>query len=489
MSDPLEIELKLELDPRDCERLDLADVFGPGESETHRLVSTYFDTPDLALRRAGYSLRIRRRGKERIQTVKANGAGTAGLFRRLEWERPIKGDEPVLDDASGPLLQLLSPETLARIAPLFVTDVTRTSREVHGGDSARIEAAIDRGEIRAGEQAEALCELELELQGGSPQALFDLARRLDEHVPIRLGVRSKSERGYALAAGKSGRAVKAEPVALNRDGDVHEAFETIARACIRQFRLNEALLLDKGEPEPLHQARVGLRRLRSAFSLFKPLMAGDERALLLRAELRALAGALGEVRNFDVLIPKFDGDTRDRLAAARDHSFARARMELASARTRLLMLDLAEWLTLGAWRDRSTKATSPEGGLVAFADTLLETSLKRLKRRGKGLAGLDDDKRHRARIEAKKLRYATEFFASLYTGAKVRRRHQTFLEKLEELQDYLGELNDFVIGPQILTKLSIPAKLAKAGKDERERLLGRAETAFDALIDTKKFWN
>lgn len=486
MSDPLEIELKLELAPRDCERLDLADVFGPGESESHRLVSTYFDTPDLALRAAGYSLRVRRRGRERIQTVKANGAATAGLFRRLEWERPIEGDEPVLDDASGPLRQLLSPETLARIAPLFVTDVTRTSRVIHGGGA--IEAALDRGEIRAGERAEALCELELELQGGSPQALFDLARRLDEHVPVRLGVRSKSERGYALAAGKSGRAVKAEPIALKRDGDVHEAFETIARACIRQFRLNEALLLDKGEPEPLHQVRVGLRRLRSAFSLFKPLLAEDERAPLLRAELRALAGALGDVRNLDVLIPKFDGDTRDRLIAAREHCFARARMELSSARTRLLMLDLAEWLALGAWRSHSKKAAVPDDGLAAFADSLLESSLKRLKRRGKGLAGLSDEKRHKARIQAKKLRYATEFFASLYSSEKAGRRHATFLERLEKLQDYLGELNDFVIGPQILARLGIAAKLAKAGKDERQRLLDRAETAFDTLVDTKKFW-
>src|SRR3546814_20637694 len=94
------------------------------------------------------------------------------------------------------------------------------------------------------------------------------------------------------------------------------------------------------------------------------------------------------------------------------------------------------------------RSALPESGLAAFADSLLDSSLKRLKRRGKGLAGLSDEKRHRARIEAKKLRYATEFFASLYSGKKARRRHQPFLKRLEKLQAYLGEPNDLVTGPE-----------------------------------------
>lgn len=487
MNHPLEIELKLDLDPRDCERLDLTDMLGSGESETHRLVSTYFDTPDLALRAAGYSLRVRRRGKERIQTVKANGGAAAGLFRRAEWERTTPGDEPVLDRGTGPLTQALPAEALAAIAPQFVSDIMRTTRMIDA-DGSRIEAAMDRGVIRAGARAEAVCELELELKEGSARALFDLARRLDEIVPVRLGVRSKAERGYALAAGRCERAIKAEPIRLDPDGSAYDAFDAIAHGCIRQFRLNEALLLQNGEAEALHQTRVGLRRLRSAFSLFKPVLADDARADLLRAELGALASTLGDVRNLDVLIPKFDGETRDRIVAARAQAFAHARIQLVSGSTRLLMIDLAEWLALGAWRTEPQDAASLDGGLAAFANSILERSWNRLKRRGKGFAGLDDAQRHKVRIEAKKLRYATEFFASLHGGNKARRRHRAFLERLEALQDCLGELNDFVVGPEVLAKFGISAGHAQVGKNERRQLLDRAEAAFDALIDIKRFW-
>lgn len=487
MNHPLEIELKLDLDPRDCERLDLTDMLGPGRSETHRLVSTYFDTPDLALRAAGYSLRVRRRGKERTQTVKANGGAAAGLFRRAEWERSVPGDEPVLDRGTGPLTQALPAEALAGVAPQFVSDIVRTTRMIEA-DGSCIEAAMDRGVIRAGARAEAVCELELELKEGSAQALFDVARRLDEIVPVRLGARSKAERGYALAAGRHERAIKAEPIRLDPDGSACDAFDAIARSCIRQFRLNEALLLQNGEAEPLHQTRVGLRRLRSAFSLFKPVLANDGRAVLLRAEIGALASTLGDVRNLDVLIPKFDGEMRDRLAAARAQAFAHARTQLVSASTRLLMIDLTEWLTLGAWRTEPKGLASRDGELVAFADAILERSWKRLKRRGKGLAGLSDAQRHKVRIEAKKLRYATEFFASLHGGKKARRMHAAFLERLEALQDCLGELNDFVVGPEVLARLGIAAGHVKAGKNERRQLLDRGEAALDALIDTKKFW-
>ena len=487
MSAPLEVELKLEFAPQDREKLASASLFVGADTRSDRLVSTYFDTPDLDLRTAGYSLRVRRTGGQRIQTVKADGGAAAGLFVRPEWEREIDGDRPILDADSGPLAVVVDGEALAQIHRIFETDVQRTCHMLRFA-GAEIELAIDEGRISAGDRREALCELELELESGSPQALFDIVRQLNEEVPLRLGVRSKSERGYGLVAGDNPDAIKADPIRLDPDGDVRDAFAVITHGCIRQFRRNEALLMESGGAAPLHQARVGLRRLRSAFSLFKPLLAGDERGDLLRAELRWLAGELGEVRNLDVLIKRTEGGLKDQLTAARNRSFDHAQGELASARSRRMMIDLAEWLALGAWRTQPVDPLLAGSHPASFAGEILDRHRRRLKRRGRGLADLDDEHRHQARIEAKKLRYASEFFASLYPGRKAERRYEAFLAALEDLQDQLGELNDLVTAPLVFAKLGIDAPPPPTGKHGRAKLLERAEESYEALMDAKQFW-
>lgn len=487
MTDPIEVELKLECDPSDRDRIAAALPSGQLADRTAHLVTTYFDTPRRAVRRAGYSVRIRREGNVRTQTVKADGTAAAGLFVRPEWEREVGSDIPAIDVRDGPLNGMVGRATLRRLAPLFVTDVRRTDRTIDS-EQGRIRCAIDDGEIRAGSTELRICELELELGAGSPQLLFDTARRLDETVPLRLAVSSKAQRGYALLAGNPHGAVKAEPIGLDHRLEVGDAFQIIARSCLRQFRLNEALL-DRDGVEPVHQARVALRRLRTAFAVHRALFVGDARAQLLEAELQWLAAELGEVRNLDVLIARGLRPTpRAQLVLARERAFADVRGELASARTRLLMIDLAEWLTLGDWRTQPADPELLHRDVASFAADLLDRQRRRLARRGRNLADLGDRRRHRARIAAKTLRYAVEFFASLYDSPRQSRRRERFVGALEALQDDLGELNDLVVGPQILARLGIDATLPDTGKRRRARLARHAEAAYDTLIHARRFW-
>jgi triphosphatase len=485
--EPLEVELKLEIDPADAERLADAPVLAGLSGERQELLSTYFDTPDEDLRRKGFGLRIRRKTGRRIQTVKAEGEGAAGLFVRPEWECEVKGDRPVLDASAGPLAELFAADVLEMLAPLFETRVTRTVFEPEM-EGAAIELALDIGEAAAGPHRAALSEIELELKSGDPRVLFDLARRLDEHVPLRLGVRSKSETGYGLTGDAKRGATKAEPVVLDHEGDARDAFAAIAHSCVRQFRLNEHGVMEKGGAGSVHQARVGLRWLRSAFSLFKPLLEGDDRAALLKLELKWLAAELGEVRNLDVLIPRMPENVRGQLETARGQALEHVRVSLASARTRLLMIDLAEWLAIGRWRVDPRDTALAARAAPDFAADILDRHRRKLKKRGKGLAKLDDVHRHEVRIEGKKMRYAAEFFGSLYPGRKARRRHKDFVSRIGDLQDVLGELNDLVTGPQVLAALGIEEALPVPGKRERRRMLEGAEDALDTLLDVKRFW-
>ncbi|MCZ4343113.1 CHAD domain-containing protein [Sphingomonadaceae bacterium G21617-S1] len=488
MDDPIEIELKLEYDPTDRDRLIACVLLAASGRPSRRLRATYFDTPDFKLDKAGYALRIRTDRDKHIQTVKAASSQAAGLFVRGEWEREVGGDKPVLDEKAGPLSQIFDAATLARISPLFTTDIERISGLIDHPGGSQIEYAIDSGEVRAGARHSRLSEIELELKQGSAEALFDLARSLNQQVPLRLGVQSKSERGYALARNRIATAVKAAPVVLERNMSAPAAFAAIAASCIRQYRLNEELLLRSGGAEAVHQARVALRRLRSAFWLFKPLLQGDDRAAMFAAELRWLAGQLGDIRDIDVLLPKLTGAQRSSLVAMREDRLNQACRQLADARVRMLPIDLAQWLSTGTWRTAPVDPALGERDITSFASDRLDRLRKRIKRDGRGLAGLHDEQRHELRKDAKKLRYAVEFFVALYPGRKPRRRMERFLDRLEALQDKLGELNDRAGEPALFARLGIDIAIPPLGKKQRRRLLDDAEDCFEALIDCKRFW-
>ena len=467
MDIPSEIELKLEVDATDLPRLRASPLIKGGGKKTERLISRYFDTPEKTLARAGYTLRVRATRGGNVQTIKREGGHAAGLFVRPEWEQPVDGEMPMLDRA-GPLSYLVSA---GELDVAFVSEIERETRHVALG-GAQIEVALDEGQVRAGERASAICELELELKGGEAQPLFALAHELNALVPLRIEVRSKAERGHALTENADLAAAKSEPVMLDAEGDARDGFAAIAAACIRHFRLNEPLLLKTGEADALHQTRVALRRLRSAFSSFRPLLAGDPRALALSRELRWLAGELGEARDLDVLIPKLEAHRRARLEPARALALSQARSALKSLRARALMLDLAEWLAIGALRREPADPALAREPIAALAASLLRGHRKRLKRRGQNLSALDDHHRHRARIEAKKLRYATEFFASLWTEKKAKARLRRFLEALEDLQDQLGALNDQVAAARLLARHGIDGESRPKG---RKKLLRKAD--------------
>jgi len=481
-----EIELKLVLTSRDADVLEASGLMA-GAPKTAKQRSIYFDTQDRALQKAGLSLRIRRSGRKRIQTVKAAGAGSAGLFARPEWERAVPGDTPILDHGT-PILALLG-DAADELAPVFEVHVERLTWHIEERGAA-IEMVLDRGAVVAGERRSPICEVELELKRGDPVALFALARKLDAVVPVRVGVLTKSRRGYALLE-PIVAACGAERVALDRDMTAAQAFQHIVTACLSQFRQNEDLFRAGHAPEALHQMRVALRRLRSALFLFKPLFDDDVSAAL-RDALRRLGRGLGEARSVDAMIALAPfGALRDRLEAARQSLYAQVGEMLASARVRGLMLDLSEWSLNGAWLSAPNTAELRDQPVRDFASGALDRLRRRVKKRGRDLVKGDDQARHTLRKDAKKLRYAAEFFTALSDRKRERRRYKRFTAALEALQDELGALNDLVTAPAMLAKLDITdvqGAVALLFPGRRKKMLRAAEEAHETLVDAKRFW-
>jgi CHAD domain-containing protein len=145
--------------------------------------------------------------------------------------------------------------------------------------------------------------------------------------------------------------------------------------------------------------------------------------------------------------------------AGNNRQLAAAAVE--SVRYTRLVLQLTLWLNRKAWRESMSdeQRQAIDKPAKAFAIEVLLRRHKKLIKRGKGLAKLDDHRRHRARIAAKKVRYATEFFASLCARRPVRH----YVEGLTVLQDDLGWRNDAVVADQLLRALSRNTPEAASG--------------------------
>ena len=498
-----EVELKFELDPGAVAPVEAALArLSAKRPKRERLHSTYFDTPRLALREAGITLGVRRIGRRRIQTVKL-ARGAAGLFDRPEWEGKIEGDTPDWDLARKTGLAPLARDGVAKGARgVFSVAVERRRFDLGLGES-RIEAALDVGVIEAGKRTAPIRELELELKRGRLADLFGLAKTIAETAPLRVGLRTKAEQGFAAARGRPARPVKATPSPIVEGMRVADAFQAIARSCLAHLLANEALFREARDPEAVHQIRVALRRLRAALSLFRDVVADGEIAAV-KTGLRELASALGEARDLDVFIRKTIAPARARdpddaalgalarsYAERREAAYDAALETVASGRLGRIVLDTLAWIEAGPWlrKDGSAEREAP---VERFAADELRRRAKRIRKRGRHLAELAPDERHRVRIAVKKLRYAAEFFAPLYEGKGRAKRTRRFRDALGELQDRLGDLNDIAVAATMAQTAGDGAPAARLLAAEQEARfdehLAAAAKAHKAFAESEKFW-
>lgn len=503
------------------------------EATRIRLHAMYFDTPERELARARIAIRLRLEGRDWVQTLKMPGADA---ITRIEMNHPRPG--PVLDlsvyagtDVEAPLAAIKGELGLR-----YETDVLRLLRRVrtrHG----MVELAYDTGILRAGTLELPISELEFELVSGKPRAIFAAARGWQQRHALVLDPRSKSERGDALAqlahklaevdaaAGDDHQARRAEAIArfwaprgaaaikLREDMSPPQAMGAIAAECLDQIARNAAVLAEvdtegvyrAGNSEHVHQLRVGVRRLRSAWKLFDGWIAPVPDAMLQQA--RAHFAAFGANRDQDVL--------NETVAPA----LARAGMPVIpvestppeeDARTiaggkafQAWLLDLLEWSL-----DVPPPAAAPDGHAIANGTPTdaapepairleggvpgalvqptiiplqgaepetpgLQKQLARRLRRWHGkvadqglqFAALDIPARHELRKRGKRLRYSLAFAESLLPAAKLR----GYRKLLSRVQDILGEINDMAVAKEHYEGVygHAPAGLVRAGLDQR----------------------
>jgi inorganic triphosphatase YgiF len=513
-----EIELKFVIDEPTAKQLWMRARklrLTSGGCTKRTLRSVYLDTPEHALKGAGISLRLRRDGRRWIQTVKKGAAPQGGLSQVEELETPAPGGRPRLQAIPD---QVVRDEVVRRVngSPLQTvceTVIQRTAGGLSLGDGTRAELAIDEGEIRANGRAAPWREAEIEFIEGRPGGLYDVAQALFPEGGLTFSRLSKAARGYLLAeTGEIEPPVApryAEAVALEPSQTAEQAARDIVRECFDQMAANMAAVHRLDGPEGPHQLRVALRRLRSALSLFSPVMQSPELTRLSQ-EARWFGQEVGRLRDLDVvandLVRREAGihpeePSLGALADALGQEAAERRQHLraclGSARVQAFLIGLARFVETRGWLQaqdfaQTERLAAPVSGLAEHA---LAKRWKKVGKCARRLESLDEHRRHELRKELKKLRYAVEFLAPLFPAKRV----EPFVKRLKKLQAVFGELNDAAIVKAMLTGEGVGcadgpgAQLAigwvvGASQARADYAWGHAKELWRKLEDTRLFW-
>ena len=467
-NEPVEVELKLLLPEHAraaLERHPALQAPCATAPETRQEHTVYFDTPLLSLAGKGLSLRVRRCGDARVQTLKSAGDGYTVAASRGEWEWRIDQDVPDLSCvAETPFGAEIAAEGASGLQPVFETDIRRTVRSLRLAGETVAEAAIDVGRVFAGEATQDVNELELELKRGAPGPLYRLALDLHATVPFIIGVESKAQRGQRLRTGKAAVAVKRGPPPLDRDGPASEAVRRIIGAAIGQLLANQPAAA-AGDVEGVHQMRVGIRRLRTALALFgKHLEPYASRHF--EAELKRLGQVFGNARDWDVfctqILPDAEKDEiakgwMELLRTPAEASRQVAHRELEEEFTRpaitALVLGMAAWL-------EPDDAGSPVAGDDALnrpirkpAHALLDRMARRVARGGHPRRRSAEEL-HALRKALKKLRYSGDYLAAIYPPKPVK-QYQKASKRLLKL---LGTGTDAAMATRLAGRLCAGAR-------------------------------
>lgn len=321
-----------------------------------QLLNIYYETPDNWLRRHDMGLRIRGYDDKYEMTMKIAGRVVGGLHQRPEYN--ISLEKPELELSQFPQEVWPEghlPEDLAgRVQPLFSTHFDREKWLVTLGES-RIEIALDLGEVKAGEHAEPICEMELELLSGDPADILKLARQLVTQSGLRQGSLSKAARGYHLAQGNPVRQRRAVSIVkVPAKASTELGFATALETALSHWQYHEELWV-RGERRAKEDVLQAIALVRHTLMLFGGIVPRKA-----SAHLRDLL-------------------TQTEATLTSDVSAVTAAWSAEASSAKLL---LTEWLVGQGWRlflDEKAQAKFADS-FKRFADTHLSRSASELKK-------------------------------------------------------------------------------------------------------------
>jgi inorganic triphosphatase YgiF len=355
--------------------------------------------------------------------------GACDPVSRREWEILIPdaiSDPTLVIDPALP--QVFRKLASADLHSVFNVDVRRETRLMES-ERAKIEVSLDTGAVIAGPDREPVHEIELELVDGSLNELFDEARRLSDAADGRLHARTKADIGYALTLRDHRHWSRAKKLHLTHEMRAVDAYQTIVRNSFAHLTANDDCARLNLHVEGVHQCRIALRRLRSAFKMFGPLLR-RESIEPIENEVRELGRILGTARDLDVLQtdllePAITalGETEQLaplmagLEAQKAVAYAQVRAALSSPRYRHLLVDLC---ALGNRDDIGTSGQDAfDQPLAEFASQALTRAYRKLLKRGDRFEGSVESKAPRSQNRPEEVAVCRRFLRQSFLTRSV----------------------------------------------------------------------
>ncbi|GAB01949.1 MULTISPECIES: CYTH and CHAD domain-containing protein [Acinetobacter] len=444
----MEIELKFQLP--ESKKKNVLQTLNKQKAQKIRLQAKYYDTADRLLAKNYVAIRLRQEGEHWVQTFKA---ASKNHLQRIEEDIFLGkcAEEPELDLSlykHNQTVQSVLRDILGNNAPelilQFQTDVQR-SFHVFEFENSKIEVCLDDGEIRTPTDQAKICEVEFELKQGSAQDLILFSKTWVEKYQLWLDVRSKAERGNLLAIGKKvSPATKAKSLNLESNASAEQAIKQIIENTLNHILPNAAAIADGvAKATHVHQARVGLRRLRSALKHFSNWSTQIDPTW--ESQLAEIFQALGESRDFDAIkdavIPLVQQVSHFEFGLITNQPNNIAQ-QFSHPKTTQLFLSLLNFV----YSENEHKAKLSK----QVAKSLSQLYAKILKDSAQFL-DLPVEQQHRTRKRVKQLRYCIDFIAGLYPEKNI----QPFLDKLEPIQEYLGFYNDLYVAEKIFEQQAV----------------------------------
>ena len=372
---------------------------------TRNFTATYVDTPDRRLARAGIPLRRRVEKGESI------------------WEARI--GETTVSAPGGPSAP---PKELQRVLAALL----------RGDDVVQV-ARLRRGK--------------------NDVALLDGQRVLASYVDMDEALKEALDAPSEEAAPSKG-----EPAV--------EHLRAYLRAQLAAIERHDPAVRVGSDPEDLHKLRVAVRRSRAGLREARSLLP-KERGRELREELKWLGRQLGPARDLDVLIARLRAevaelDGADAVPAGKIVMQLETEREAAQADV-LAALESPRYAQLLATLEETVSAPP-----LATSDVSLKKIARRelvkLERHMKALGVTpSNDALHRARIQAKRLRYATELSSQL-----LGKDGERLVSAAKKFQDVVGAHQDAVVAEEririaVRRARGVGSGLAAGRLVERER--------------------
>jgi CHAD domain-containing protein len=411
--------------------------------KTKKLDATYYDTKDLRLARAGVSLR-HRVGDDPAWTVKLpDGDGGPVMSRR---EFPFEGPAGTIPTDAERLVR-----AYARSEPLVAVARLKTERSrvaLHVDGSAVAEIADDEVSVYHGRRlASRFREVEVEVEDGAPDGLLmAVVERLRD---AGAGEPDNTPKVVRALGPRALEPLPGTVRAVGSDSTMGEVVRASVGNALARIVAHDPGVRLGDDPEDVHQARVGTRRLRSDLRTFRPLL-DSEWVAGLREEAGWYAALLGDVRDTEVLMERLEHQARSlpkEDAAAVTSVVRRLAAERHKARVRLLeAMDSPRYTAL---LDRLTDAASnpvfnaddSHGAAqpaVEVLPALVRRPWRRLAKAVKELPEVPaDEQLHAVRILAKHTRYAAEASAGV-----VGKPATAFAKQIAAVQTVLGDHQD-----------------------------------------------